>query len=118
MPADPFSPDQRPAVVAALDDIQGTEGEDQVVIATTGGTMDVAHVDDEFAVYLEWDRPGDLTEIGLALPSDAEVFDDQAGTATIGLTGLDAPAVVELLATWAEHLFAGRPFEWSSSFEE
>jgi hypothetical protein len=118
VPADPFSPEQRPAVVAALDDIHGTEGEDQVIIATSGGTMDVAHIDDQFAVYLEWDRPGMLDDLGLALPPDAEVFDDSGGNATIGFGTLDAPGVVKLLASWAEQLFEGRPFEWSSSLDD
>lgn len=118
MPADPFSAEQRPAVRAALEAIQGTEGDEQVIIATVGGTLDVAHLDDEFAVYLEWDGGAPFDQLGLTVPPDGEIHDAGSGNATVSFGALDAAGVVDLLASWAAQVFTDRPMEWSATLDE
>ena len=113
MPSDPFSDEQRGDLAASLDDLIGTEAEEQVIIqGLGGGTMDIAHLDDEFAVYLEW--VGDLRVQALPLPPDATVHDDSDENATIGLGPLDVPGVIGLLESWAPLIFGDAPLEWSA----
>ena len=115
---DPFSPHERTELVAALQALMGTQGDEYVAIADserTVGTFQVAQIDDDYSVYVEWSDAGRLQDVGLDLPGGSVVEDERDGSATITLPGLDAAATSDVLAHWARSLIGDHPLIWETT---
>lgn len=123
MPEHPFTSDQLEPLIAALEELEGTESEEQVVVHPPGrnrgnGRFDLAHLDDEYCVYLEWVQDVPLEALELPLPDDHEIYDTHQRNATIGFGDLDAAGVAGLLTRWAPLVFGDAPLVWSATAED
>jgi hypothetical protein len=115
---DPFSPEERTAFVAALEALMGTQGDEYVTLGDadgTVGTFQVAQIDDDYCVYVEWSQADGLRSVGLDLPGGSVVDDEQNGNATITLPGLDAGGTSDVLAHWARSLIGDKALVWKST---
>lgn len=123
MPEHPFTPDRLDPLIAAVQALEGTESEEQVVVHPPGrdrrhGRFDLAHLDDEYCVYLEWVDKVPFEALGLPLPEDHEIYDTHKRNATIGFGDLDAAGVAELFRQWAPLVFGDAPLVWSATAED
>jgi hypothetical protein len=118
----PFTSDELAPLTAAVQALEGTESEEQVVIHPPGrerghGRFDLAHLDEEYCVYVEWVEKIPFELLGLPLPEGHEIYDTHQRSATIGFGSLDAASVAELFTRWAPLVFADAPLVWSATAE-